>query len=146
MVYSKGFADKWDALVTEHPFADETEGGGKPEFITKASDLIFPDQSNVTTVEASLKDIQISRGTGGSIGKALGIKSKTTHFKLDTSMGYRSIHDLRIVHAKDEIPPLKVGVTEPQERVKARTIKQFNPYTNRASFLVSPLPVGKEKA
>jgi len=142
-MYSKEFAEMWDALPAK--IADETEHNGKPEFITKASDLIFPDQSNATTVQATLKEIQISRGDGGSIGKALGIKPKTTHFKLDTVMGYKSIHDLRIVHAKDEVSPLKIGVTESQESIKARTIKQFNLYTNRASVLVTPLPVGKER-
>jgi len=136
----------WDALPTKHPIADKTAGGGKPEAITKASDLIFPDQSHVIMVDASLKDIQVSRGDGGSITKAYGIKAKTTHFKLDTAMGYKSIHDLRIVHAKDEVPPLKVGVTESQESIKARTIKQFNPYTNRATIFVSPLPVSREKS
>jgi hypothetical protein len=97
------------------------------------------------TVEATLKDIQISRGDGGSIGKALGIKPKTTHFKLVTPMGYKSIHDLRIVHAKDDVPPLKVGVTESEESIKTRTVKQFNLYTNRTSVVVSPLPVAREK-
>jgi hypothetical protein len=143
MVYNKKFAEMWDALPAK--VADKTESGGKPELITKASDLIFPDQSSALTVQATLKDIQISRGDGGSIGKALGIKPKTTHFKLATPLGYKSIHDLRIVHAKDEIPPLKVGVTESEESIKARTVKQFNLYTNRTSVVVSPLPVSKER-
>jgi hypothetical protein len=117
--------------------------------IDKPSEFIFPDQSNALTVQASLKDIQVSRGDGGSIGKALGIKPKTTHFKLPTPMGYKSIHDLHIVHAKDDVSPLKYGAAHSDKcdcaDCKARTIRQFNLYTNRASVIVSPLPVGKER-
>jgi hypothetical protein len=144
MVYSKEFAEMWEALPAPMP-TDLTAEEKRRVAITKTADLIFPDSSNALTVEASLKDIQVSRGDGGSIGKALGIKPKTTHFKLATPLGYKSIHDLRIVHAKDEVPPLKIGVTESEESIKARTIRQFNLYTNRTSVVVSPLPVGKER-
>ena len=134
-MYSKEFAEMWDSLPAK--IADRTESGRRPEAIKKASELIYPDRTNVTVVEASLKDIQVSRGDSGIVGKALGIKPKTTHFKLETSMGYKSIQDLRIVHAKDYIPPLKIGVTESQESIRERTIKQFNPYTLRSTLTVA---------
>ena len=148
MVYSKEFVEKWDALVAPMP-TDFSAEEKRRVTIAKPSELIFPDQRNAVTVQASLKDIQISRGDGGSIGKSLGIKTKTTHFKLDTALGYRSVHDLRIVHAKDDVPPLKYSGAHSDKcecpECKARAIKQFNLYTNRASVLVSALPVGKGK-
>jgi hypothetical protein len=136
MVYNKQFAKMWDALPAK--IADKTESGNKPEAITKSSDLIFSNQilSDPMTISASLKEIQISRGNGGSIGKQLGIKPKTTHFKLETPKGYKSINDLRIIHATDDFIPPKAGTNDPEK---------LNLYTHRVRVLVMPLSSVKPK-
>jgi hypothetical protein len=143
MVYNKEFAEMWDALPAK--IADKREDGTKPEFIEKASDLIFPNQvvpfsdDDPMTITATLKEIQVSRGNGGMVGKALGIKPKTTHFKLDTPQGYKSITDLRIIHAKDDF------IIPKEKPDGSRDPEKLNLYTHKVQVTAVPLSFVKSK-
>lgn len=73
MVYNTTIAKEWGSLV--YPFI----------------------------IEPTIKELVLSKGPmGDSYEKATGIKSKGTHFKLDSPNGKVGQREIHIIHAKDD--------------------------------------------